>query len=38
MGFRHVWVDVESGHIGCDEVEGCLGFWWDIDAQVKRGL
>ena len=38
MWFRHVGVDVESGNIGSDQVEGCIGFWWDIDAQVKRGL
>ena len=38
MCFGHVGVDVESGHIASDKVEGCIGFWWDIDAQVNRGL
>ena len=30
--------DVESGNVAGDEVEGGLGFCWDVDAQLKRGL
>ncbi len=36
--FGHVRMDIESVDIGSDEVEGGLGFWWDIDAQFECGL
>lgn len=36
--FRYVGIDIERGDIAGDEVEGGLGFCWDVDAQLKRGL
>ena len=38
MGFRHVGVKIESRDIGRDEVEGHLGFCWDVDAQLEGGV
>lgn len=36
--FRYVGIDTEGGDIGGDEVEGGLGFCWDVDAQLMRSL
>ena len=38
MGFRHVGVKIECRDIASDEVEGHLGFCWDVDAQLEGGL
>ena len=38
MGFGHVGMDMESRAIASDEVEGHLGFCWDVDAQLEGGL
>ena len=38
MGFGHVGMNIEGRDIASDEVEGHLGFFWDVDAQFEGGL
>ena len=38
MRFGYVGMDMESRNIASDEVEGHLGFCWDVDAQLEGSL
>ena len=38
MWFWYGRIDIEGLDIANDKVEGCLGFLWDVDAQVQRRL
>ena len=38
MRFWKVGTHVEGSDIGRDEIEGGLGFLWDVDAEIECGL